>query len=331
MTSKQPVRTREPERRQGLFVFQIPEDQLAENHTARVLWRLVETLDLSGFVEDAKSVQGHCGRDRLSVRMLLTLWLYAISRGISSAREIERLSKSDDAFRWIVGDQTVSHSTLSGFRVGYRAALEKLMTDILGALLQQGLVELDFVAQDGTRIRASASAPSFRSEAALQQCLEQAALHVKAVMAEADDPEATNTEKAARLGAAMDYRQRVQRAIEVVHELKANDKETTGIVPLLFAALRQLQTDASVVPIFLATCAKVIPLCTSVSASSRCSSVNLRPWGLFFAFLLLAIDASQLVHCQPFWGRPSAPQLTLSLVDFPGQFEAELWGSKHLG
>jgi hypothetical protein len=29
-------------------------------------------------------------------------------------------------------------------------------------------------------------------------------------------------------------------------------------------------------------------------------------------------------------GRPSAPQLTLSLVDFPGQFEAELWGSKHL-
>ena len=30
--------------------------------------------------------------------MLLTLWLYAISRGISSAREIERLSQSDDAF-----------------------------------------------------------------------------------------------------------------------------------------------------------------------------------------------------------------------------------------
>ena len=225
MTSKQPVRTREPERRQGIFVFQIPEDQLAENHTARVLWRLVETLDLSGFIEDARSVQGHCGRDRLSVKMLLTLWLYAISRGISSAREIERLSQSDDAFRWIVGDQSVSHATLSGFRVGYRAALEQLMTDILGALLQQGLVELNFVAQDGTRVRASASAPSFRSEAALQHCLEQAALHVKAVMAEADDPEATNAEKTARLAAAQDYQQRVQRAIEVVHELKANDKE----------------------------------------------------------------------------------------------------------
>ena len=53
-------------------------------------------------------------------------------------------------------------------------------------------------------------------------------------------------------------------------------------------------------PIFLATFANVIPLCTSVSASSRCSSVNLRLRKPFFAFLLLAIDASQLVHCQPF-------------------------------
>ena len=225
VTSKQPVRMREPERRQGQFVFQIPEDQLAEDHPARILWRLVETLELSGFVENAKAFEGQCGRDCLSVKMLLTLWLYAISRGVSSAREIERLTKSDDAFRWIVGDQTVSHATLSSFRVGHRAALEQLMTDILGALLQQGLVELDFVAQDGTRIRASASAPSFRSELALQQCLEQAELHVKAVMAEADDPEATSAEKSARLAGALDIQRRVQRAIEVVHERKAADKE----------------------------------------------------------------------------------------------------------
>lgn len=229
VTAEQPVRTREPERRQGQFVFVIPEDQLADDHPARTLWRLVETLELSGFVKDAKAVEGQCGRDRLSVRMLLTLWLYATSRGVSSAREIERLTKSDDAFRWIVGDQTVSHATLSSFRVGHRAALEQLMTDILGVLLQQGLVELDFVAQDGTRIRASASAPSFRSETGLQKCLEQAALHVKAVMAEADDPEATHAEKAARLAAARDIQRRVQRASEVLQELKANGKENPRV------------------------------------------------------------------------------------------------------
>src|SRR5664280_1731198 len=116
--------------------------------------------------------------------MLLTLWLYAVSLEVSGAQKVERLTQSDAAFRWIVGDQIVGHATLSGFRVGHRAALEQLMTDILGALLQKGLLILDFVAQDGTRIRASASAPSFRREASLLECREQAALHVKAVLAE---------------------------------------------------------------------------------------------------------------------------------------------------
>ena len=54
-------------------------------------------------------------------------------------------------------EQVVSHATLSAFRVGHRAALEGLMTDMLGTLLHKGLVELAFVAQDGTRVRANAS------------------------------------------------------------------------------------------------------------------------------------------------------------------------------
>ena len=84
---------------------------------------------------------------------------------------------------------------------------------------------LDFVAQDGTRIRASASAPSFRREASLLECREQAALHVKAVLAEADDPESTASEKAARLAAAHDYERRVLEAIETVTELRESGKE----------------------------------------------------------------------------------------------------------
>jgi transposase len=225
MSSSQRVRTREPQRRQGEIVFEMPEDRLAEDHPARVLWRVVETLSLAAFMARAKAIAGRQGRDCLSVKMLLTLWLYAVSRGVSSAREVERLTRSDVAFRWIVGDQVVSHATLSAFRVGHRTALEGLMTDILGALLHKGLVELAFVAQDGTRVRASASAPSFRREASLLECREQAALHVKAVLAEADDPEATTAEKAARLAAARDYERRVQQAIETVQQLREGGKE----------------------------------------------------------------------------------------------------------
>lgn len=200
--------------------FEIPEDALADDHRARLLWRVVETLDLSAFTAGAKSVDGHAGRPLTSVRMLLTLWLYAISEGIGSAREIERRTSSDEAFGWIVGDEDVSHARLSQFRIGHREALDKLFTDVLGVLLHKSLLSLELVAQDGTRVRASASAPSFRREASLEECCEQAALHVKAVLAEADDPEPTAVEHAARLAGARDYQRRVDEALAVVKQLR---------------------------------------------------------------------------------------------------------------
>jgi transposase len=215
------VRTNEPARDQGIFRWEMPEDALADDHPARLFWRVVGTLDLSGFTREARAVEGRAGRNVLSVRMLLSLWLYAISTGVGSAREIARRTQSDTAFRWIVGDQSVGHAKLSEFRVGHGAVLNKVFTDVLGTLLHRRLISLDLVAQDGTRVRASASAPSFRRERSLEACREQAALHVKAVLAEADDPEASEGEKRARLAAALDYQRRVEAAIATVHELQS--------------------------------------------------------------------------------------------------------------
>jgi len=205
--------------------FEIPDDVLSPDHRARLLWRVVETLELSAFIAGAKAVEGHAGRPLASVRMLLTLWLYGISVGVGSARAIERLTVTDEAFKWIVGDQSVSHARLSQFRIGHGEALDRLFTDVLGVLLHTGLLSLDLVAQDGTRVRASATAPSFRSEASLERCREQAALHVHAVLAESDDPEATDAEKASRLAAAHDYERRVGEALAVVRELREAGKD----------------------------------------------------------------------------------------------------------
>ena len=227
MSEKTPgrVRTQEPFRGQGVIRFEMPEDSLPDNHVACLLWRVVATLDVAAFTARAKAVEGHAGRGVTSIHMLLTLWLYAISQGIGSARRIARLIKTDDAFRWSVGDQSVGHTTLSEFRVGHREALDKLFTDVLASLMHRDLLSLDLVAQDGTRVRASASAPSFRRERSLLSCREQAALHVKAVFAEADDPEASDAEKRAREAAALDSQRRVEAAIDTVRGLQAEGKD----------------------------------------------------------------------------------------------------------
>lgn len=217
-------RVKEPNRKQGEIRFEIPEDTLPSMHPARVLWNVVETLDLSRFLKDAKAVGGRSGRDTLSPAMKLTLWLYAISQGIGSSREIERLVGTDDAFRWVVGDLHVGHHTLSGFRAGHGEALDTLMTDILGSLMHKGVLSLELVAQDGMRVRAAATAPSFRSYGSLLECRQQAALHLKAVLAQSDDPAHSTAQHARRAAAARDFQERVEAAIATVQELQATRK-----------------------------------------------------------------------------------------------------------
>ncbi|MEI8259461.1 MAG: IS1182 family transposase [Deltaproteobacteria bacterium] len=224
-TRKPRARTVEPNRSQGVIRFEMPELMLPPSHRARVIDQVVGTLDLSGFTVESTSVDGHAGRSTLSPRMMLTLWLYAISESIGSARRIARLVKSDDAFRWIVGGVAVSHHSLSAFRVGHGARFNQLLTDILAVLMHKGLLLLDLVAQDGTRIRANASAPSFRRHESLLECREQAALHLKAVLADGDNPEHTAREHAARKAAAEAFQKRVEEAIETVVVLQQERDE----------------------------------------------------------------------------------------------------------
>lgn len=225
MSAPSEVRTREPFGKQARMCFEVLEDVLLPDHRARRLWRVVETLELSEFVRGRKSVKGHAGRDVTSVRVLLTLWLSAISSGVGSAREIERRIGSDDAFRWIVGDKRLGGTVLNEFRTQRSGALDLLFSTVLGTLMHQGRLSLDLVAQDGTRVRASASAPSFRQEKSLEECREQARWHVKATLAEADDPDATDAEKRGREAAARGSARRVEEAILVVKELATEGKK----------------------------------------------------------------------------------------------------------
>ena len=220
----------EPQRDQGEMRFEIPDATLADTHPARVIWNILGTLDLTRFSQGCASVEGKAGRSLLSPRMMLTLWLYAISRAVGSAREIARLTTTDVAFSWIVGQLSISHHKLSQFRVGHGEELNTLMTEVLAVLMEKGLISLELVAQDGTRTRAAASAPSFRSYGSLLECREQAALHLKAVLAAADDPEYTRAQHVARAAAARDFQDRVEAAIQTVAEIQQRRGSSSKVV-----------------------------------------------------------------------------------------------------
>ena len=218
------VRTREPDRAQGWLFKQMPDQLVAPEHPVRVVAAAVEALDLSGFLSEAKAVEGHPGRPVTSPQLLLALWVYGIQQGVGTATELARRCEEDRAFEWLAGGVEVSHDKLSQFRVEHLEVLQQVFTDVLSVLLQQGLVSLEQVALDGTRVRASASAPSFRRESSLEECREQAEVHLTAVLAQKDDPELTRGQQATREAKARDYQARVDAALEAIKQQQARKK-----------------------------------------------------------------------------------------------------------
>ena len=67
------------------------EDLLSQSHLARLIWAVVGRLDLSTFYATIKAVEGEPGAPAIDPRILIALWLYAVSQGVTSAREIDVL------------------------------------------------------------------------------------------------------------------------------------------------------------------------------------------------------------------------------------------------
>jgi hypothetical protein len=159
--------------------------------------------------------------------------LYAISQGVTSARELARLCVRDLAYIWLCGGVTMNYHTLSAFRVIYQEALEQLMTEVLGRLLHAGLVKLEHVAQDGLRVRASAGAASFRRQPSLEKCLAQARQLLASLPAEDeagpdDDSRPSDGQRAARERAAQERVARLEAALgelPAVQEAKRTPEE----------------------------------------------------------------------------------------------------------
>lgn len=218
---QQPARIIEAQRKQVELRPTDLESLVPPDHRARALWGLLERLDLSRWYDRIKARGSRAGRPCSDPKVLLGLWIYATASGVSSARELARLSESHDVYRWLRGGVPLDYHTLSDFRVDHEAELDDLMTRVLGAMVHQKLLQLERVAQDGTRIRASAGSSSFRRKKRLKECLAMAREQVKQLKERGEAAEATKRSQAAQERAARERVERIEKALAAVEKVEA--------------------------------------------------------------------------------------------------------------
>ena len=221
----------------------IIEELLEPDHPARAVWSYVEGLDLTPLYDRIRARGCVAGRPAIDPRLLVALWLYATLAGFTSARELADLCLRHDAFRWLAGGVSVNYHTLADFRTDHPAFVEQLLQQSVEVLREQGLVDLDRIAQDGMRVRASAGAASFHRRETLERLLQEAQAELRDLREKlagnaahpmstqgvvAEDPPAAEPDLSPREAAAIRHAEerveRVEQALERMPEMEAKIK-----------------------------------------------------------------------------------------------------------
>jgi len=198
------------------------EKLVEEDHEVRAIWEFVGRLALGQYYGEIEAVEGEAGRPAWDPRLMVSLWVYAYSKGVSSGREICRLCETDPGYQWLTGMEAVNYHTLCDFRVTHKKALDELFTQILGLLSAEGLITLERVMHDGTKVKACASGDTFRREGRIKAHLGKAREQVEQMgdprMAQEVSPRVLK----ARQRAAREKQERLEKALEELEKIRAS-------------------------------------------------------------------------------------------------------------
>jgi transposase len=197
-------------------------DQLmAADHPVRLVVAFVARLDLRALYHAIKARTHGPGRDAIDPPLLLALWLFATIEGVGSVCE------RDLPYRWLCGGVGVNHHALSDFRVGYEQLLDQLLTDSVTALAADGLIQMERLAQDGVKVRASAGAASFRRRKTIARLRETVEERIVQLRRELDDAPGAAAERRAQARARVAEAQaeRLRRAQQRLTELEAEQAQ----------------------------------------------------------------------------------------------------------
>lgn len=137
-------------------------DWLADDHLVWFILDSIEQLDTSAFHQHRRT--GGVGRAGYDPDMLLALLIYAYASGQRSSRRIERLCADHVAYRVLCAQDPPDHTTIARFRAAHDDALIEVFAQVLRMCSRAGMVRVESIAIDGTKIAANASMSANRSQ-----------------------------------------------------------------------------------------------------------------------------------------------------------------------
>lgn len=140
------------------------EECVPPTHLARFVVQTIAQLDVSSIYRE----YGAKGGQAIAPEILLGLLFYGYATGIFSSRAIERATDESIPFRFIAGNLHPDHDTIAHFRSRFLVQIQELFVQVLGLAVAAGVLQVEDISLDGTKIHADAS----KSKAVSHQRLE---------------------------------------------------------------------------------------------------------------------------------------------------------------
>lgn len=134
------------------------EELLPENHPARVVDQVINSIKIQPLLKAYYQL----GASSYHPQCLLKVLVYAYVTNIYSSRKISQACRENVAFMWLSGMNRPDHNTINRFRgVRLKKILQKVFNEIVMLLAKEGLLSIEEVYTDGTKIEANANRYSF--------------------------------------------------------------------------------------------------------------------------------------------------------------------------
>jgi len=196
-------------------------DELGERHLAIFVHELVDKLDLSEFEKDSSE---H-GRPGYPPQLLLKVWLYAYTQGITSSRRIEQRVQEDLGFRLLAAGWKPDHWTLNEFRRRHPKRLNDVFTQVLEAARKMGLGQLGRVAIDSTKVAANASPDKSSSRENLRRERARLRQRIRRWQKQCDQDQ---TEPPPGAGLPAEWKQRLEQIPRQLEELRKSGQKRSS-------------------------------------------------------------------------------------------------------
>lgn len=216
---------------QMILFPQAMRDALDEGHIVFRIMDVVQTLDIACVI-DRMEEKDPRGTRPYHPRMMLALLMYAYCSGVYSSRRIAAATYDVIPFRVLTGDQHPHFTVVNEFRLRHLDAFIDLFLQVLSLCGRAGLLDLEHVSLDGSKIEANASKHKAMSYGRMRSELERLEGEIRELAAKAAEIDAEEDE---RYGVGKDAHeirdelrrreQRLERIAKAKHELEREARQ----------------------------------------------------------------------------------------------------------